>query len=418
MPFTQLTPASVRKSATLTLSRRFDLCFGRRLGADLDERTALEQYGPVATASHGSGVNPRVRIEIGGDVDSRTGMIANLVDIKSRFGDLLNARYDHKMLNADTPPFDNEPPTIERITQQIFTDSQAVAIDEPYDVVGVDYAENRQHTARLLRNRLQRTEWFDLSAARETSSPHLSATENRQLFGVAARLHGHGYEIGLTMEGEVHSRYGQMVSHANVRRVVTDIQDEFDHQSLNELRAFRGRPTTTESFSRILFQMIASTLPLTRLTVRENRWLSAATDSDGTTMTLRDSFQALHRLHRPELSASENAVLYGKCNHPNGHGHDYHVALTIRAPYHDKNGTIVMLETLRADFNRVLARFRHRYLDLECEEFSNQTSTGEVIARVLWQRLEESIGDHLERVVLDETPNNRFIVSRDASEGA
>lgn len=398
---------------TLTLSRRFELCFGRKLGEGLGERVALEQYGPVAAAVSGSGVNATVRVAVSGPVDPVTGMIANLVDIKERFGDLLEQRYDHRMLNLDTPPFDIEPPTIERIAQQMRADISKAADGQPYQLDQVSYRESDTSGARVCGGATSRIEWLELSAARETGSPHLSPGENERLFGEASRLHGHTYRIGLELHGAVHEQYGVIVSAAALRRAVTDVKDEFDHRSFNELRAFRGRPVTTESFSRLLFDLLTPSLPVARVTVCENRWFGAATDGLGTTLTLRDNFPAMHRLHRPQLSDDENRALYGVCNHPNGHGHDYHVALTIRGTYDERTGTIAELSTLQETMNRVLARYRHRFLDRECEEFATRPSSGEVIAELLWARFRETLGEQLETVQVDETGNNRFRISRE-----
>jgi 6-pyruvoyltetrahydropterin/6-carboxytetrahydropterin synthase len=94
-------------------------------------------------------------------------------------------------------------------------------------------------------------------------------------------------------------------------------------------------------------------------------------------LTRRYQFSASHRLHTPELSDQENRDLYGKCNNPYGHGHDYVVEITVEG-LPDESGQIVdraaLDELVRA---QVLSQFDHKNLNLDRDEFRSKVPTTE-----------------------------------------
>src|SRR5512136_2613483 len=93
------------------------------------------------------------------------------------------------------------------------------------------------------------------------------------------------------------------------------------------------------------------------------------------TLTRRYRFAASHRLHTDALSVEENARLYGKCNNPFGHGHDYVLDVTVAAPV-DASGQIVNREALDTLVReQVLARLDHRNLNCDVPELRHQVAT-------------------------------------------
>jgi 6-pyruvoyltetrahydropterin/6-carboxytetrahydropterin synthase len=101
-------------------------------------------------------------------------------------------------------------------------------------------------------------------------------------------------------------------------------------------------------------------------------------------------FAASHRLHAPQLSDEENRALYGKCNNPYGHGHNYVLEVTARGPA-DDNG--LALDTARLDGmveEQVLTPFGHRNLNLDVNSFQGQVPTSENLAVEICRRLKEN----------------------------
>ena len=131
-------------------------------------------------------------------------------------------------------------------------------------------------------------------------------------------------------------------------------------------------------------------------------------------VTQRFRFSAAHRMHNPRVSAEENRRLYGRCNHVNGHGHTYRLAVTIRGPIADESGSLEGRELL-ADVvrQRVLERFDQANLDDLITPADGVTSTTEVLTLVVWRLLDEALPPgRLVRLRVEETPNNFFEMDR------
>lgn len=125
-------------------------------------------------------------------------------------------------------------------------------------------------------------------------------------------------------------------------------------------------------------------------------------------LTRRAVFSASHRLHSSELSDSENAKLFGKCNSANGHGHNYAVEITLKGEIDKKSGLLYNLSDLkRAIDSEILARVDHKHLNLDVLEFKSLNPTAENIAIVIWGWLEKALPKGLlYEVRLQETENN------------
>jgi len=126
------------------------------------------------------------------------------------------------------------------------------------------------------------------------------------------------------------------------------------------------------------------------------------------------AFSAAHRMHNPRVSAEENRRLYGRCNHPNGHGHTYRMAVTIRGRISAVTGTLEDRDRLvQAVRERVLDRFDQVDLDGLISPTDGVTSTTEVLIGVIWRVLEEALPPgRLVRLRIEETPNNFFELDR------
>jgi 6-pyruvoyltetrahydropterin/6-carboxytetrahydropterin synthase len=123
----------------------------------------------------------------------------------------------------------------------------------------------------------------------------------------------------------------------------------------------------------------------------------------------RYRFAASHRLHSDELSAEENARVYGKCNNPYGHGHNYVVEISVSGTPDPATGVIANLADLDGFVEReVIEAFDHKSLNEDVPAFRGKVPTTENVCREIYQRLKHFPKARLERVRVEETSNNAF----------
>lgn len=126
-------------------------------------------------------------------------------------------------------------------------------------------------------------------------------------------------------------------------------------------------------------------------------------------LTRRYSFSASHRLHSPQLSEEENQRVYGKCNNPYGHGHNYVVEVTLTGPAEPSTGMIADLGELDRFVTReVLEPFDHTYLNKDVPAFRERVPTTENLCIEIFDRLKAFPGARLARIRLEETGRNSF----------
>ena len=133
--------------------------------------------------------------------------------------------------------------------------------------------------------------------------------------------------------------------------------------------------------------------------------------SDGVKIELgrRYRFAASHRLHSEKLSAEENSRVYGKCNNPYGHGHNYVVEISLSGPVDPATGMIANLADLDGFVKReVIEAFDHRSLNEEVAAFRKKVPTTENVCIEIYERLKHFPKAKLERVRIEETANNSF----------
>ncbi|KAJ1954198.1 hypothetical protein EC988_002561 [Linderina pennispora] len=123
-----------------------------------------------------------------------------------------------------------------------------------------------------------------------------------------------------------------------------------------------------------------------------------------------EHFSAAHRLNSPSMSAAENQQTFGKCNHANGHGHNYVVETVLRGPIDPTTGMIVNITDLKQWLKTaVLDHVDHKNLDMDVKFFKTRPSTTENLAVFIWMRLAMAMPDRslLHKVVVAETPKNK-----------
>ena len=125
-------------------------------------------------------------------------------------------------------------------------------------------------------------------------------------------------------------------------------------------------------------------------------------------VTRRMTFSAGHRLHNDALSAEENRRIFGKCNNPNGHGHNFVVEVTVAGDIDPATGMVYNLRDLKKIMSEVIEDgLDHKNLNLDVPAFKGVIATAENIAAVLWGQLAERLPKGaLHEVKLVETENN------------
>ena len=123
----------------------------------------------------------------------------------------------------------------------------------------------------------------------------------------------------------------------------------------------------------------------------------------------RYRFAASHRLHSAQLSEEENCRVYGKCNNPYGHGHNYVVEVSVSGTVDPSTGMIVNLADLDGYVEQeVIEVFDHKSLNEDVPAFRDVVPTTENVCKEIYQRLKRFPKAKLERVRVEETSNNAF----------
>jgi 6-pyruvoyltetrahydropterin/6-carboxytetrahydropterin synthase len=133
------------------------------------------------------------------------------------------------------------------------------------------------------------------------------------------------------------------------------------------------------------------------------------------TVTRRLMFNAAHRVHNPTLSDAENTRLFGKCNNPNWHGHNYTLDVSVRGPIDDRTGYVIDLAVLKGIVEqRAVDKIDHKNLNLDVDFMQGVNPTSENIIVAIWRELEPAVHPgKLVRLVLWETANNYVEYSGD-----
>ena len=126
------------------------------------------------------------------------------------------------------------------------------------------------------------------------------------------------------------------------------------------------------------------------------------------TVSRKAHFNAAHRLHRPDWSSEKNDSVFGKCNNPNFHGHNYDLTVSVTGEIDPETGYVIDVKILK-DFikTEIEDAFDHKNLNVEVPEFKNLNPTAENIVVVIYNKLKAVLNSNLElEVTLFETPRN------------
>ncbi len=248
----------------------------------------------------------------------------------------------------------------------------------------------------------------------------LSVEENRNLFGVYASQfnHGHNYILDVTVGGHADSATGMVVNIKDIddlleRRFVA----KFDLRSLNdEVPELKGVVPCLENLMGFIWKdLLTDILPvecsLVALRLEEMPTFYGEMDMTSTRLTRQYEFAASHRLHVPSLSDAQNVEMFGKCNNPSGHGHNYVLEVTVSGETDPTTGMMTDLMALDDKVNElVVDRYDHKNLNEDLPEFKARPTTSEQVVLEIFKRLDGKLPAKLERVRLHETARSFFEV--------
>ena len=124
-------------------------------------------------------------------------------------------------------------------------------------------------------------------------------------------------------------------------------------------------------------------------------------------VTRRLHFSAAHRLHNPAFSDEKNRRVFGPCNHPNWHGHNYELDVTVEGQPDPQTGYVVDLGLLRDAAEQVVADLDHRNLNLDVPWLQGVIPSTENLVVALWHRIAPVVpSGRLVKLTLWETPRN------------
>lgn len=130
-----------------------------------------------------------------------------------------------------------------------------------------------------------------------------------------------------------------------------------------------------------------------------------------TAVVKKITFCAAHRLHNPNWDEATNQKIFGKCNHPNYHGHNYELHVKVSGEIDPSTGFVIDLNVLNNLIQQhIHQKFDHKNLNLEVKEFQSLNPTAENIAAVIYNILRPKLPTHLNlQIILYETPRNYVI---------
>jgi 6-pyruvoyltetrahydropterin/6-carboxytetrahydropterin synthase len=131
------------------------------------------------------------------------------------------------------------------------------------------------------------------------------------------------------------------------------------------------------------------------------------------TVSRKAHFNAAHRLYRKDWSMEKNNAIFGKCNNPNYHGHNYELIVSVTGEIDQETGFVIDVKILSDLIKEHIENaFDHKNLNLDVPDFEKLNPTAENISVVIWQKLRTHIKLNLDlEVVLYETPRN-FVIYR------
>ena len=273
---------------------------------------------------------------------------------------------------------------------------------------------------------LTMTRRLAFSAAKADWLDRLTPEENRTLFGNTAspEPYGHNYTLEVSVRGDIDSRTGMVINIKILDAIVKErVISVLDHKFLNHAApAFETVPLTLEHLTRFIADALKDALPteieLASIRLEETPLRFARCEIDSGSqlkeqivqLTHIYEFSAAHRLDSPHLTVAENQEIFGKCNNPAGHGHNYILEVTVSGSLGD-DGRVIAPDDLDCLVKKeIVDRYDHKHLNEDVGDFAEEIPSAEVITKMIWMRLVTKIPApaRLSKVLLRETAKNIF----------
>lgn len=262
------------------------------------------------------------------------------------------------------------------------------------------------------------TRVVQFSAGHRYWIPTLSNEENKTLFDKWASPynHGHNYVLEYTIKGKLNPHHNMVINIKEIDNLLKkNIVSVLDGKSIND-EVDEIKIPTLENIAKFIYlkmKNLPDNISFHKLILKETHdlWAELFLIGEKTMITLTRvyEFSASHRLHVDELPESENIALFGKCNNPAGHGHNFILEVTVTGEPHETTGMICSINELDNAVHRlVIDRYDHKNLNCDLPEFENINPTSEIVTKTIWRTLDGNLPAKLYRVVLRETARNIF----------
>lgn len=270
----------------------------------------------------------------------------------------------------------------------------------------------RKHEVYLTRK-------LEISSAHSYVLDTLSPSERLATFGksAATHAHGHNYDVRVTVAGPIDKNGDWVINIKEIDRIMREkIEDQLDHRHINiEVSKLQHVWPTLEALVVFIWEEMATSLDhvqLKEVQLFENPDFFAEYRGEGSMIYLTRvyRFSAAHRLHNPNLSEEENRMIFGKCNNPHGHGHDYVLEVTLKGSPDPKTNCLIDIGLFdHVIQDEILQRFDHVHLNFDTEEFRNINPSSENMVITFWRILQGAFPtDSLHRLRLWETSRSYF----------
>ena len=221
------------------------------------------------------------------------------------------------------------------------------------------------------------------------------------------------YELEVRCAGRPDPTTGYLVNISAVDRAVRTLAVEVLREA-----GWRWASGSRQPPAAALAEIVEALQPALGGIVASVRWwlspyhwlLIEATTMDRVQISRQFEFSAAHRLHCPDLSDEENRAVFGKCNNPSGHGHNYKLEPVVSVPIVDDGSGLGFARLGELVEEHVMRRFDHKHLNLDAPEFAGLNPSVEHIARVCHEVLAGPVADAggtLVRVTVWETDKTR-----------
>ena len=338
------------------------------------------------------GHNYSLWASLSGQVDEVTGVIAAHRAMRNSLESAV-APFDHRDLNTALA---DRSATAAGLAEALW---QALAQTAPTGAE-LDQLELHEEGGRGVRQSRRGQQFVQagmFSAAHRTHAPGLSEAENLARYGICNNPAGHGHNYRVEIASE------------NPEPLEPTPWAALDHSNLSQdIAGLRGRNVVTETIA----EWLAARAPVAA-SVRlweTPEFFAEYRAGAGFALGRRYTFHAAHDVHNPAWSADENRRLYDKCGLPGGHGHTYGVEVVVTSPLDPVTETAFDLGELDALAGQVLAAYD--YANLDAAELVRRPSSGENVAAELWQRFERRLGPALASLVVEETRDRRYKITR------